>query len=85
MAIGRLRPEALAEIDRLMQKMDLEPFDDVQAALAREAFQRCGRGRHPARLNLGDCSYVLARQLGGSLLFKGDDFGRTDIRSALAT
>lgn len=52
-----------------------------QAALARDAYQRFGRGSgHPARLNMGDCfSYALARDLGEPLLFKGDDFGLTDI------
>lgn len=39
-----------------------------------------GRGRHPARLNLGDCfAYALAKALDAPLLFKGDDFLKTDI------
>ena len=49
-----------------------------------EAFLRFGKGRHPARLNLGDCfAYALARQLNAPLLYKGNDFALTDIRSAL--
>ena len=56
-----------------------------RAAIAREALQRFGRGRHAARLNLGDSfAYALARHLGEPLLFKGDDFARTDITPALA-
>ena len=57
-----------------------------QATIAIEAFRRYGKGqRHPAGLNIGDCfSYALAIATGHPLLFKGDDFVHTDIRSALA-
>ena len=52
-----------------------------QADLAREAYRRFGKGRHPARLNMGDCcSYALARHSGEPLLFKGNDFSQTDVR-----
>jgi ribonuclease VapC len=58
-------------------------FDEEQAVLACEAYLRFGRGRHPARLNYGDCfSYALAKSLGEPLLFKGNDFRQTDIPSA---
>ena len=61
----------------------VERVDAAQAAIAAEAYRRFGRGHHPAALNLGDVfSYALARQRGLPLLFKGDDFARTDIRSA---
>ena len=51
--------------------------------LAIDAFRRFGRGRHPAGLNFGDCfSYALAKATGEPLLFKGDDFSRTDIKPA---
>lgn len=51
-----------------------------QAEVARDAYRRFGRGNHPAGLNFGDCfSYALARISGEPLLFKGDDFSRTDI------
>lgn len=51
---------------------------------ALDAFLRYGKGRHSARLNLGDCfAYALAAQLDAPLLYKGDDFAQTDIRSAL--
>lgn len=55
-----------------------------QAELAREAYRRFGKGRHGARLNFGDCfAYALAREAGEPLLFKGDDFARTDVARAL--
>jgi ribonuclease VapC len=55
----------------------------ILAAL--QAFERFGKGRHPAKLNMGDClSYGAARVLGVPLLYKGDDFAKTDIPSALA-
>jgi ribonuclease VapC len=54
------------------------------AEIAIEAFRKFGKGRHPAGLNIGDCfSYALAAATGQPLLFRGDDFARTDIRSAL--
>ena len=55
-----------------------------QASIAIQAFRRFGKGRHPAALNIGDCfSYALASATGHKLLFKGDDFRRTDIVPAL--
>jgi ribonuclease VapC len=69
----------------LEQGIAVIPFDDEQLRLARAAFRRFGRGRHPARLNLGDCfAYGLAKHLTAPLLFKGEDFRQTDIESALA-
>ncbi len=54
------------------------------ARLAREAWRDFGKGRHPARLNYGDCfAYGAAKAERAPLLFKGDDFGRTDIEPAL--
>jgi ribonuclease VapC len=59
------------------------PVDHDQTLFAREAFRRFGKGRHKAGLNFGDCfSYALARQTGEPLLYKGDNFSRTDITSA---
>lgn len=77
----------LAFLDRLLQAAAIEfhPVDASQARLAREAFLRFGKGRHPASLNFGDCfSYALAGTLDAPLLFVGDDFGQTDVRAALA-
>ena len=60
--------------------VDVAPVDAAQAAIASDAYRRFGRGRHPAGLNLGDVfSYALARARGLPLLFKGDDFSRTDV------
>ena len=59
--------------------------DSSQAHLARDAFVRFGKGRASAGLNFGDCfSYALAQALTRPLLFKGDDFERTDVTPALA-
>ena len=85
---GRLRDEtAWLELDELVRDTALEvvAHDRELAGIAREAFLRFGKGRHPARLNCGDCaSYALAKARGLPLLFKGVDFARTDIVSALA-
>jgi ribonuclease VapC len=60
------------------------PADIGDAAI--DAFQRFGKGRHPAALNMGDCfAYACAKRLGVPLLYKGDDFSLTDIHSALET
>jgi ribonuclease VapC len=62
----------------------VQPIQPEAAHVALEAFARYGKGSgHAARLNLGDCFiYVQAKVGGGSLLYKGDDFSRTDIESA---
>lgn len=63
--------------------MSIEQVDRDQADLARAAYRTFGRGRHAAGLNFGDCfSYALAKRLGSPLLYKGDDFSRTDILRA---
>ena len=62
-----------------------EPVTAAQAAMAADAFQAWGKGHHPAALNLGDMfAYLLARERDLPLLFKGNDFARTDVRNALA-
>lgn len=59
--------------------------DGAQVNLAISGFRAYGKERHPAGLNIGDCfSYALAKALDEPLLFKGNDFALTDIRSALA-
>lgn len=71
---------------RVLQHLAIEimPFSLEHLAEAIDAFGKFGRGRHPAQLNFGDCfSYGLAKSLDAPLLFKGDDFLQTDIRSAL--
>jgi ribonuclease VapC len=60
--------------------IQIEPVTEAQIYIAREAFARFGRGRHPAKLNFGDCfAYALSRETGEPLLFVGNDFSQTDI------
>jgi ribonuclease VapC len=85
---GRVQDEtAWGLLDALIgrAKIEIVPFDAGQAAIARAAFQKYGKGRHPAALNFGDCaSYALAKSKGAApLLYKGADFAKTDIVSAL--
>jgi ribonuclease VapC len=55
-----------------------------QTYLAREAYQKFGKGNHPAKLNLGDCfAYALSKARGEPLLFKGNDFRLTDVEAAV--
>jgi ribonuclease VapC len=63
----------------------MESVTPEQARIARQAYRDYGKGSgHPAQLNFGDCfSYALARDKREPILFKGDDFGHTDLRSAL--
>lgn len=66
-------------------QIEVAAITPAQAEIAVQAFRRFGKGRHPAGLNLGDCfSYALAKALNEPLLFKGDDFAKTDVVSALA-
>jgi ribonuclease VapC len=70
------------ELDALLAqaRATISAFDLQQAEVAREAFRRFGKGRHSAALNFGDCAaYALSRVSGEPLLFKGTDFGRTDV------
>ena len=84
---SRKGPSGTRELDLLFHHAAVEivPFNEAHLRLAREAYERYGKGRHPAGLDLGDCcAYALARHSGESLLFKGDDFARTDVVSATA-
>ena len=64
-------------------RIQVAPLDADQAEIARAAYRRYGKGRHPASLNLGDCfSYALAISTGEPLLFKGQDFAQTDVAGA---
>ena len=70
------------ELDLLFHKLDITivNMDTKQYERARIAWRLYGRGRHPAKLNIGDCcSYALSAYSGEPLLFKGDDFSKTDI------
>ncbi len=77
--------DAVRDLDLLLAKLkiDVVSVSANQAELARDAFHRFGRGRHPARLNFGDCfAYALAKESTTPLLFKGNDFSQTDIAVA---
>jgi ribonuclease VapC len=79
---SRLGTEGLHHLDLFVDRagIQLAPVDVEQARVARTAFSRYGKGRHPAALNYGDCfSYALAQVLGEPLLFKGNDFSATDV------
>src|SRR5208283_2188705 len=63
-------------------KVELVPVDTEQVEIARLAWRKYGKGRHPAGLNFGDCfAYALAKTLDEPLLAKGNDFVQTDIRT----
>ena len=86
--VMRRTPKLLADARTLLAVLDIATaaLDDAQVALAIEGQARfgLGRSRPPAVLNFGDLfAYALARHLDAPLLFKGDDFSRTDLRSAL--
>jgi ribonuclease VapC len=82
---GRAGERAVARLDELLRNAGVRvvAVDAAQAAAARDAWVRFGKGRAPAALNFGDCfSYALATTLGRPLLFKGEDFARTDVAAA---
>jgi ribonuclease VapC len=84
--IGRGPPALVDGLDALVERTEIEiiPIDRELAIESRAAFIRFGRGRHPARLNFGDCvSYALAQARGLPLLYKGEDFAKTDVLSAV--
>ena len=83
---ARLEEEALPILALLLEQLDLTilPFRAVHARTARDAFQRYGRGRHPAALDFGNClTYAVAKVTGRPLLYVGDNFRLTDVRSVL--
>jgi ribonuclease VapC len=64
-------------------QMLVEPISARQAEIARQAYRDFGKGHHKAGLNLGDCfAYALAKEMDEPLLFKGNDFSRTDLEAA---
>ena len=70
------------ELDLLLHHIQAEiiSMNPEQAEVARKAWREYGKGRHPAALNIGDCcAYSLAKVSGEPLLFKGDDFNKTDL------
>lgn len=81
--IGRgLEPERISELLTRWQ-VEIVSFEPADVDLAFDAYRRFGKGRHAARLNMGDCAaYALAKARGWPLLYKGDDFALTDIERA---
>lgn len=78
--------DVVRQFDALLRRADvrIEPVTEEHAFLARQAYVDYGKGRHPAGLHFGDCfSYALAKQTGEPLLYKGDDFRKTDLLSAI--
>ncbi|NBB64122.1 PIN domain-containing protein [Pseudomonas sp. ODNR1LW] len=79
---SRLGVDARPVLERLEDeyRLDLVPVDLEQMRIAADAMVRFGKGRRPARLNYGDCfAYALSRARGEPLLFKGEDFSKTDV------
>jgi len=79
---ARKGPEGSRELDQLLHvlNMDVVSLSLEQTDMAMDAWLRFGKGRHPAGLNIGDCcSYALAASTGLTLLYKGQDFGLTDL------
>jgi len=82
---SRRNPALSRRLDDFVRETQivLEPVTVEQAKLAREAYRDYGKGRHRAGLNFGDCfAYALAKDKREPLLFKGDDFRRTDVEAA---
>jgi len=76
-------PRATIDVHIAVLGLGVTPIDEEIARTAQEAFLAFGKGRHPARLNFGDCqSYATAKHLRAPLLFVGNDFAQTDIPPA---
>ncbi|MGN8114818.1 type II toxin-antitoxin system VapC family toxin [Labrys sp. 22185] len=79
---NQLGSEGMRQAEAFFRRAGIvvEPVTIDQGELARQAFLDFGKGRHKAGLNFGDCfSYALAKAMGEPLLFKGNDFGQTDV------
>lgn len=80
---NQLGSAAGRQLDRFVEqaRIEIEPVTEEQVRIARQAYVDYGRGNHPAGLDFGDCrGCALAKAAGEPLLFKGEDFARTDIR-----
>jgi ribonuclease VapC len=83
---GQFGSDVLRQCDALFRRVGIviEPVTVEHIHVARQAFHDFGKGRHPAGLDFGDCfAYALAKATAEPLLFKGRDFAKTDIVSAL--
>ena len=84
--LGRYGPALIERYDSLVDEVGIVmmDFDQVASLKSYEAYRLFGKGNHRASLNMGDCvAYALAKRLDAPLLFKGNDFARTDVRRAL--
>lgn len=89
LGVARIVEEPASEIMPLVERflshfnVEVMQIDAAIGVAAVDAFMRFGRGQHVAELNMGDCfSYACAQSVGGRLLYKGDDFAKTDIKPA---
>jgi ribonuclease VapC len=87
-ALARLSGKSITDVredvERFLELAEIRtlPVPPEIAAIALDAFDRFGKGRHPAKLNMGDCfAYACARHFGEPLLYKGADFPLTDIEA----
>jgi ribonuclease VapC len=74
--------EAERQYEKFLDQADVveAPIDSTLGAAAVACFEKYGKGKHPARLNFADClSYACAKAAGARLLFKGEDFAKTDV------
>jgi ribonuclease VapC len=82
---ARLGPAGVPALHELLDAAEvlIAPADAELVQTAFDAWQRFGKGQHPAGLNFGDCfAYALATRLGQALLFRGNDFSQTDVQLA---
>lgn len=82
---SQIGPDANRQCDVFFRRAGIliEPLTVEHGHLARQAFLDFGKGRHPAGLNFGDCfAYALAKVTGEALLYKGQNFSKTDIKAA---
>ena len=81
---GKSIKDVCKDVERFLELAEIRtlPVPPEVAAIALDAFDRFGKGRHPAKLNMGDCfAYACARHFGEPLLYKGADFPLTDIEA----
>ena len=79
-------PSARDHVGRFLEAADIKfvPIGEKEFEVAADAYAQFGKGRHPASLNMGDCyAYACAKVHGAKLLFKGDDFAKTDAIRAM--
>ena len=82
---SRRGPSGITDVDLAVTRFRIQivPCNEFQVLIARQAFAKYGKRRHPAGLNFGDCiAYALSKETGEELLFKGTAFAQTDIAAA---